>query len=452
MGSLRLGRWVALGVLGLVAAAATLFVLLIADTPAPQAPVAKVARGQALAASLDRSLERGAAPVVAVAVLPFAAPADDPDLVYLGEAMCEAVLGRLGRHPTLQATSCNSARVAVQAGVDMRQLAHLLGVERVLTGAIARSAAGGFQVRAQLIDPKSARELWRVDESFDEARLQELPVRLVERISASFAAADITQLPAPSNGRAYRLYLQAVALTRRGGADNLRAARKLLDESLALVPEDPAALLASVSLSSQLVSVGVGKGSDVDAEVKRSAAILQRVDPNGPQTLILTASAAAGERRWRTAYEAIEAATASAPNFGPALHTQAGLLMMMGYVQRAQAVALRVARLEPLIASAHEPLARAYALLGDDERMADSAALARELGFGARVGNCEALGALRRGDAVRAERSWRESLQVAGLPHDWVAAMVAAAVAPSRRAESIAALDAVPAATRARRA
>lgn len=449
----RLSRWVALAVLGTVAVAATLLVLLLSDAPPPisyKAAQQRGAAGQALAASLDKSLGRSATAAVAVAVLPFAAPADDQDLIYLGEAMCEAVLGRLSRHPTLRATSCGSARVAVQAGVDHAQLAHLLGVERLLTGSLARSAGGAFQVRAQLADAKTARVLWSLNQEFDEARLQELPARLVERISASFATADVTQQAEPANGRAYRLYLQAVALTRRGGADNLRTARKLLDESLALAPEDPAALLASVSLSSQLVSVGIGKGSEVDAEVKRSAAILQRVDPDGPQALTLAASAAVGERRWRAAYEAIDAAAAGSPNHGSVLHTQAGLLLMMGYVRRAQDVALRVALQEPLVASAHERLARAHSLLGDDPRMLESTALARDLGFGARVANFEALAALRRGDAAGAERGWRDMLQIAGLPHDWAAAMVRAALDPARRAESIAVLDAVPAETRAR--
>lgn len=429
---------------GAVLVAAVLTLLL---TRGPDAPPS---RAQVLAASLDRALERGAPGTApALAVLPFTAPPEDESLGQIGAVLCDAVLERLSRSRAVPAATCNAARVAVQVGLDQAQIAQLLGVRQLMHGSLARGGGSALRLRAQLIEARSRTVLWQLDEEFDEARLQELPVRLVDRVVAAHQAAQVAR-PAPIEAQAYRLYLQSLAQQQQGGRDNLLAARATLEQALALAPDYPPALITNVSLRGQLVALGVGTGAEVDALVRHTAERLQRIDPDGPQTLVLGATAALGERRWLDAYRQIEAAASHAPHYAAGLHTQAGLLMIMGYLDRARRVALQVARLEPLVSGSHERLARAHGLLGDDARMVESAALARDLGRGVTVGAFFGLAALRRGDAEAAEQGYMEALKAFGAPTEWIGPMVRAAVDPSRRAAAVAAFDAMPEATRAR--
>lgn len=445
-GTLRtvLRRGIAMAVLAALAVAAALATLLFSREQAP-------ARANALAATLDEALQRGASPAQpALAVLPFEAPAGDAELNEIGAALCDALLERLSRSRDLATTTCNASRIAVQVGMDRVQIARLLGVERLVEGSLDRAGTGGYRLRAELLEARSGRVVLQVDEIFDETRLRELPGWLVDRLVAAQSVAAVSGVPEPPSGRAFRLYLQSLTLSRRGGADDLRAARALLDESLALAPDYPPAVLARVALASQLAGLGIGTGAEVDARVRQAAAHLARVDPHGPQALTLAATAALGARRWSEAHDKIGAAAAGSPHHAPTLHTQAGLLMIMGYLEQARAAALRAALLEPLVASTHERLARAHGLLGDDARMVESAELARDLGFHDRVAAYFGLAALRRGDAAAAIREYETALKRAGAPTDWIAPMIRAAADPAQRAAALAAFEAVPAATRAR--
>lgn len=442
-----------------------------------------------------------------LAVLPFTVPADDELLAGMGDALCDAVLEWLTGASAPAAAACNSARVAAQIGMVPAEVARLLGVGALLTGELQRDGVQ-VRVQARLVDARDGTEQWRLDASFAPTELHEMPRRLAARlhgveaatvvarsgaspvsaappstgepavtgsasastpsgssaprstVAASTGTAPAPASPAPSAAppstargagvrqppaEAYALYLRAVHHQRRGGKEALQLARELLDRSLDLAPDYPPAVVASVALNSHLVSLGVGSGAAVDAQVRRAAAQLQRVDPEGPQAALVGAAAAVGAGQWVQALRLLDEGVARHPQHAPLLHTQAGVLLMMGYLRRAQQVALQVALREPLNASSHERLARAFSLLGDDARMHESATLAAELGWGSRVANFLAWHDLRQGRVDSAITRWREQLAAAGLPPDWIGPVLRAHVDPAQRAAALAAMVALPA-------
>jgi TolB-like protein len=400
----------------------------------PAAASAPPSRALLLTGLIDHSLQRVAtvshtppsAPArpPELAVMPFDAPAGDETLAALAEALCDAVLERLHRDEAPPASACNSARVAAQVGMSPAEVGRLLGVRSLLGGSLSRQD-GQLRLQARLVAVADGREHWLHDALIAPDQVQQLPLQLVDRImgrspppaaaaSAAPAAPDVHTPPAA----AYAAYLRALHLRRSGGHDNLVEARRLLDQALALAPDYPPAIVASIGLNSNLVALGMGSGAAVDAQVRQAAHQLQRVDPDGPQAAMVGSSAAVGQRRWADALLLLQRAAARHPQHAPLRHTQAGILMMMGYVRQGQAVARQVALLEPLNGSSHERLARAWSLLGDQARLHESAVLARELGWGAQVGSFFGLHALRQGDAAAAERHWVEGLSAARMPHD----------------------------------
>ncbi|MBL8323431.1 MAG: hypothetical protein JNJ89_00580 [Rubrivivax sp.] len=459
--------------IGLGAVAALWFVFSRQTPPPPSAAVATspaLALADRVQGALRRSAAAGSASLLpasapALAVLPFEAPEGDEVLSALAGSMCEALAEHLGRGELPAASACHSVRMARQIGLTPAETARLLGVRALLAGRVERDG-DRVRVSARLLEPaaapagaappsgweaaaQSARELWRHEASHDTQRLADLPVHLVRRIAEhdrGRAGTAVPGMPVPP-GEAYALYLQAMQLQRRGGGvQALQRARALLDQALALAPEHPPMLMASVALNSQLVAHGVGSGAAVDAQVRETALTLQRVDPEGPQTASVNGGANVGRRQWQQAFEDLERAAARHPRHAPLLHTRGGILLMMGYLARGRESALRSALVEPLNASVHERLARAASLLGEDAAMREAAALTRELGRPAMAAPYEAWAALRGGDAAQAELHWREVLASARLPQDWIGAALRAHAAPAdaaARATAVAAIDAL---------
>ncbi len=469
----RLAPWTVLAALGLLVALAALFTwwgnrsgpsdLRTSDGAAlapgavgnpAEVPGAAASRAQQLTRRLDAALLRVRSDAAAVpgapqfAVMPFDAPADDEELQGLAASLCDALLELMTRDGAPRGSACNSARVAAQVGMSPREVAGLLGVPALLSGSLARDGEG-VRLEARLTASQGGAERWRHAASYSPAELIEMPRQLAQRLAATSAgadhlAADAASAAAAPNGQAYGLFLRALHQQRRGDTESLQVARRLLDESLALAPDYAPAITASVSLNSNLAGVGLASGAAVDEQVREAAARLARVAPDSPQAALMGAAAAVGAQRWAEALRLLDDGVARHPQHMPLRHTQAGILLMMGYLQRGQQAAWVVAQREPLNGSSHERLARAWSLLGDNDRMQESAALAAELGWASRVRGFDAWHALRTGDLQTSERAWREQLDAVRLPADWVGPMLQAHRDPSARPAAVAALQTVP--------
>ncbi|HUG72938.1 MAG TPA: hypothetical protein VMK82_05890 [Steroidobacteraceae bacterium] len=460
MNSPNFNRNATAAVLVLVAFAAVGLVWLrqpAADAPPPA--VSAPTRAVMLTGLIDTSLQRvsnmqqspsSAPPAQPVlAVMPFDAPADDGTLSAVADALCDAVLDRLQRDNGPTACACNSARIAAQVGMSPAEVGRLLGVRWLLTGTLSREGQQ-LRLRARLTATADGQELWTHDALFAPDRLQQLPQQLAQRVvgrAPAVASEAPTSVHSPP-GPAYAQYLQALRLRRIGGRENLLEARRQLDEALALAPNYPPAIVASIGLNSNLLALGVGSGAAVDAQVRQAALHLRRVDPDGPQAALVGSSAAVGQRRWTEALQLLQHGAANHPQNATLLHTKAGILMMMGYLKQGQTVAHQVALLEPLNPSSHERLARAWSLLGDDARLHESAVLARELGWGPQAAGFFGQHSLRQRNAADAERHWAEGLAAAQLPTEWLGPVLRAHLDPTVRVSAVAAVDAVPDAAR----
>lgn len=183
-----------------------------------------------------------------IAVLPFTDLSPDQDSAYFSDGMAEAIMDSLARIPSLQVTARTSSFAYRQTDTDVREVARLLGVGKLLEGSVRRS---GDQVRisTRLVDGRSGRNLW--SQTYD-ARLDDV-FAVQDSISRAIAGVLEIQLAggpvvqAPTRDQtAYDHYLKGRALLRE---EPTRASTDRAIEQFTLaLGRDPAFGLAHAGL------------------------------------------------------------------------------------------------------------------------------------------------------------------------------------------------------------
>jgi len=122
--------------------------LTLASRPASAPTMAVSARGtMATADSTD-------VPSASIAVVPFANLTGEPAKEYFSDGMAEEMIDSLVHVPGLKVPARMSSFAYKGRNVDIRQIAHDLGVATILEGSV-RSAGERIRVTAQLVDGKS---------------------------------------------------------------------------------------------------------------------------------------------------------------------------------------------------------------------------------------------------------------------------------------------------------
>jgi TolB-like protein len=431
----RLVGVVLLAVLGLAAGVVWLL--------APPGERAAVAAGpDALALTLDQVLARsGAAQPPGLALRPFTAPEGDAEAAALGVSVCEAIGLRLARLPRLRVTPCTSTRVAVAAQLDDAALARLVVARWLLRGEIASRPAGRVHLRLALrsvsatgrVGSAEAGPVWTMDEELDIGELQALPRRLAQATSAALGqplAGPETPSIAPP---LYARYLRAVQLARVPDAVSRRQALGIIDEVLAAVPDHGPALYTRLALRIMGVASTARSADErraeeaaIAQEIETLGSRLLREDPGNARAQVLLLNHAFKQRRWPEVFAHANAMVQHAHRQPFVLRIAARVHLYAGYVRRAGELALEAVRLDALDADSMEALALVHGVLGNDARMAEFAALARQLGHRG-TGLQEMVLARRRGDAAALERAARDWAAYTGHPADWVGPFVRAA-------------------------
>ena len=150
-----------------------------------------------------------------IAVLPFRNISGDPDQDYFSDGMVEEITTALSRIRWLFVIARNSSFAYKGKVVDVKQVAHELGVRYVLEGSV-RKAAEQVRITAQLIDTHTGAHLWA--DRFDGALADVFDLQ--DKVAISVAGAIEPTLEASeirrSGGRptidltAYDLYLRAL--------------------------------------------------------------------------------------------------------------------------------------------------------------------------------------------------------------------------------------------------
>jgi TolB-like protein len=420
------------------------------------APVADTEPADALALSIDRALQRETQPGPGVAIRPLAAATAPQDTAALAGAICAALADRLARLPSLRVVPCSSTAAAVAAELDDRRLARLLAVGFVLTGRLTQREGERVGVQLVLHEVGAAREAWRIDEEITSGELQALPARVAAATAAALGQPAATTAEAAIAPQQYARFLLAQQLANRVSADDRRRAIALLDELLAAEPNHVPSLYLRQTLRGAMLG-NLGEKGVAELNVARAANVeaglalarrLVAADPLDSRGQFLLLADEMERRQWPQGFDRLDAMLQRHPRLPGLMRTAARLHLHAGYLARARELALGAAQLNALDAQALEILAAVAGIEGDDARLRELMAIARQLGHDL-LGRLEVFEASRRADWNGVERALSAYVAWGGRwPADWVPAYVRGLANPAERAAAVRLLDGHDSATR----
>jgi adenylate cyclase len=204
-----------------------------------------------------------------LAVLPFQNMTGDAEQEYFVDGMVEEITTAIARLPWLFVIARNSSFTYKGKAIDVKQVAHELGVRYVLEGSV-RKAGGRVRITGQLIDTTTGAHLWadRFDGALDDIfELQDqVASRVAGAIEPKLRQSEIERAVRKSTANldAYDLYLRALAQSYRYTDEGLAEAVSLARQALAIDPSyAPAAALIGSCRALQRVQ-GWGALSDED--------------------------------------------------------------------------------------------------------------------------------------------------------------------------------------------
>jgi TolB-like protein/Flp pilus assembly protein TadD len=206
---------------------------------------------------MDHSADR----LPSLAVLPFTNMSGDPEQEYFADGVVEDILTALSRFKSFAVVARNSSFVYKGRAVDVRQVSKDLGVRYVLEGSVRR-AGERLRITAQLVDGTNGAHLWadkydgKVEDIFDvQDRITESVVGVVEPHIRE-AEIERSRRERPGSVEAYDLYLHALPKFRLGTEPGNRQAWELLNQVLALEPDNPAFLAEASRVVERVLVLG----------------------------------------------------------------------------------------------------------------------------------------------------------------------------------------------------
>ena len=177
-----------------------------------------------------------------IAVLPFQSLSSDPEQVYFADGVVEDIITALSRNRLLFVIARNSSFTYKGRAVDIKQIAHELGVRYVLEGSV-RKAANRLRVTGQLIDASTGVHIWghrfegALEDIFD---LQDqIAESVIGAIAPQLEQAEIERAKRKPTASldAYDYFLRGMASYYAGGKESVREGLQLFFEGYRARPD-----------------------------------------------------------------------------------------------------------------------------------------------------------------------------------------------------------------------
>ena len=176
-----------------------------------------------------------------IAVLPFTNMSSDPDQEYFADGMTEDIITGLSRLKWLFVIARNSTFTYKGKAVDVRQVAHDLGVRYILEGSV-RTAGNRIRVTGQLIEAETGKHFWA--EKYDRqvsdifALQDELTESVLAAIEPHLYAEEGSRATAqpPEKVSSWGLVVRAIGLIGRVDRGDNQEARAVLHKAITSEP------------------------------------------------------------------------------------------------------------------------------------------------------------------------------------------------------------------------
>ena len=177
-----------------------------------------------------------------IAVLPFQNLSGDPAQEYFSDGMVEDIITGLARIKWLLVIARNSSFAFKGRAMDVKRIAHELGVRYVLEGSV-RKADDRVRINALLVDAVTGAHLWadRYDRRLEDifALQDQITLSVVGAIEPSLRDAEIERVKRkrPNSLDAYDHVLRAIPHVYIATPEQAAKATPLLEQALVLEPD-----------------------------------------------------------------------------------------------------------------------------------------------------------------------------------------------------------------------
>jgi len=285
-----------------------------------------------------------------VAVLPFEMPADEPQVVALGDGLMDSLAGDLANLDTVNKTlwvipaSEIRARKVTTAAAAMQQF----GATIVISGSFTRDPTTGARLRLTLIDPKRNREIGFVDVASvggDLAAIEDEAIARIGRLMDISVKEDLVH-PGAGSGAAYEDYLAGVGYFQRfDKPGNLELATTALESA---VKKDPRFALGYANLAQvYLMRYRIEKNPEYLKQAEASAKQAAELDDKVASTYVALAQVHDQTGNHDLAIQEFQRAAELDPRDSEAISALADSYMKLGKNREAEAAYQRAAALRP---------------------------------------------------------------------------------------------------------
>lgn len=252
-----------------------------------------------------------------IAVLPFANLSGDVGQEYFADGITEDIISALSRFRWFFVVSRNSTFLYKGRAVDMKTVAHELGVRYVLEGS-ARKSDQLVRISARLIDARSATQIWGDRYDFDLVDILAVQDRIAQQVAGAIEPELLKIESALGATRRRARNLTAWDLVRQGtwyfhqvSRSSHRRARELFREACALDDSAPDAQIWLARVSAGIVAYGWSDGPAADLREGVEAALRAiQVDKQSPYShyalAIISVYAGPIDRAIRAAERAVD--------------------------------------------------------------------------------------------------------------------------------------------------
>jgi len=306
-----------------------------------------------------------------VAVLPFVNLGSRED-AYLAELLGEDLLDLLSVVRGLRVRPRGETARFTDAGRDVREVGRTLGVDVVVDASIRR-VGDTVRVAVRLVTVEDGFQLWA--RRFDRPSSQVLTVadEAARAIAATLASElDRHMAPIATDPVAQDHYMRARHLMNRGTFEAFPTAVALLEEAHARAPEDPR--IAGTYALAIARAVGTHEMTDSGAYERARAAADETlaVDPEQPEALVALAFLHLSRSEHVETAEYLRRAIDVAPNAIEALDLAGRMLVEAARIEPGMRMLRRALAIYPEMQQPRQSIARVHALLGEHEAFLDA--------------------------------------------------------------------------------
>ncbi|MEM7083985.1 MAG: hypothetical protein AAF465_14750 [Pseudomonadota bacterium] len=390
--------------------------------------------------SLNRTLENAQQermPRIAILVPQSDSNAEES---YLAEGLAFEVHNQLLGIPGVELVGRQSIDTVLQQQLPLPTAAQLLDATHLLRGRYRRNAHG-LAIEMELIAATDAMtslwtERWPTSVESLAITVQSIAARTLETLVPDSRKNEEQDTPTP---QALDAFLRGKYLAERYNMDDVLEGLSFFDQAIGIDPNFDRAYSEKIGALQRMTWVDAGQTKTYNQMIDRVVNDYLSLNRESALTYRLKSREASLSHRALEAYSLFRQAQQIEPityQYDRAFMTD---LCKAGYLRRCLEQAQGLTRADPLSATAHSELARAYLMLGDYEPMIEHARLSSR--FGGELGDYyEAQYLFYLGRIDEAETLYRAAIQPLGISDDWVSAFLVAYTQPEKTSQAISAM------------